>query len=281
MSCLKRNRIHVVISYIILLSLILGISSCEQRKHNNLLDPDYEGATQATMNKENRTGTLKVIPGSILKTTDLKVVTFSNTSDLEANGQFSVQTNEAEKYQILFFIAKASKRPVYLGLYNPLTNKVMANDTSTALSLVLFNPYLIYTTQAQRTQYLDAVKKSNKFTQLLTLLKNAHLSNANLVLDYNTNPIIYQIICQLMKEALASLGANGSPITPIASDPPTIKDAPGEDIIFVNPRQIYYAAGIYPGENTLKEVITVNRKPTTPTYQWGWPPVIQTTTEET
>lgn len=281
MSSLKRNRILAVISYFTLLLLILSINSCEQRKHTNPLDPDYEGTTQATMNKENRTGTLKLIPGSLLKATDLKVVTFSNTSDLEANGQFSVQANEAEKYQILFINGKVSKRPVYMGLYNPVTKKVMANDTSTALSLVLFNPYLVYTTQAQRTQYLEAVKKSSKFTELLNLLKDAHSNNANMVLDYDTNPIIYQIICQLMKEALASLNINGTPIPPIATDPPTIKDTPGADIIFVNPRQIYYAAGIDAGGNKLKEVVSVNRKPTILSYEWGWPPVIKTTSEET
>ncbi|MBN2091407.1 PKD domain-containing protein, partial [candidate division KSB1 bacterium] len=281
MLYLKRNRIFVVISYLIFLSLLLGINSCEQRKHTNPFDPDYEGATQASMNKENRTGTLKLIPGSLLKATDLKVVTFSNTSDIEANGQFSVQTNEADKYQILLINGKTSNRPVYLGLYNPVTQKTMANDTSTALSLVLFNPYLVYTTQAQRTQYLEAVKKSVKFAQLLTLLKNAHLSNANMVLDYNTNPIIYQTICQLMKEALASLNVNGTPAKPIATDPPTIKDAPGDDIIFVNPRQVYYAAGIDAGGNKLKEVVTVNRKPSILSYEWGWPPVIKTSSEET
>lgn len=278
MSNFRKNRILTLLNYGLLLVLIFTINSCEQRKHTNPLDPDYEGSTRATMDKELRTGVLQLVPGSTLKITDLNVVTFANTSELNANGQFSVQANAADKFQILFFNAKVSKRPVYLGIFNPTTNKIMANDTSTALGLTLFNPYLIFTTQTQRSQYLEAVKRNGKFAQLLALLKSAHQRDANLVLDYDTNPVVYQTTCQLMKEVLANLGSANN-VTPLT--PPTVKDAPGDLITFVNPRHIYYAAGIYPAGNTLKETVTVNRKPTILTYEWGWPPRITTEPEET
>ena len=78
----------------------------------------------------------------------------------------------------------------------------MANDTSTALSLTLFNPYLIYTNQLERTEYLNAIKQSSKFSQLLAQLNAAYQSDANTALDYDINPTIYQFTAQLMKEIM-------------------------------------------------------------------------------
>ena len=151
------------------------------------------------MEIETRSGVLEITEGSTLQEEDLKVVTFAASAGIEQNGNFSVKAPEAKKYQILFFNSKTSDNPVYLGLYNPSTNATAANDISTALSLTLFNPYLIYTNQTQREEYLQAVQQNSKFSQLLSLLRDAYRTDANTALDYETNPTIYQLAAQLMK----------------------------------------------------------------------------------
>jgi len=268
----------------ILLGLtVLFSNTCQQRKHTNPLDPDYEGSGNPTMNKVTYSGLLKLIPGSTIPVAELEVVSFAKSENVSQNGNFSVQGNEANKYQALFFNHIQSKNPVYLGLFDPVANKMMANDTSTALALTLFNPYLIYTNQTQREQYIQAVKQLTKFSQLLELIKNAHQADAKTALDYDTNPTIYQVACQIMKEAMESLeGFRGLQKAGVGiGDPPYAEDVAGDAINFVNSLSIWYAAGIYPGGNQLKEVVTVQRNQTVLSYNWGWPPVITTTPENT
>ena len=262
-----------------IISLMVFINSCSKDDGGGPTEP----VNEPTMVKETRSGSLKISQGSTLEEDDLEVVTFAASSNINQDGSFSVQANEAEKYQLLFFNSKSSNNPVYLGLYDPLENEVMANDTSTALALTLFNPYLIYTDQVQRNEYLNAVKQSNKFSQLLSLLNNAYQSNANSALDYDTNPEIYQVAAQLMKEALENLGGGrGLKKSSVSiGDPPYIKDAAGEDITFVNPRHVWYAAGVYPDAGNLSDVATIYRKQTILSFNWGWPPVITTDPEET
>ena len=277
------NRKSFFIINFSVIIILLSTICCDTRKHSNPFDPDYEGGGNPTMNQVNLPGILKLIPGSTVPVSDLEVATFAEASNIGANGDFSVQSNVAEKYQALFFNHVVTKIPVYIGLFNPILNKVVANDSSTALALTLFNPYLFFTTQAQREQYIEKVKQLAKFAQLLELIKNAHQADAKTALDYETNPTIYQLACQLMREAMESLpGFKGMQKTAIGVvDPPTIEDVVGDGINFVNPRYVWYAAGIYPDGNNLKEIVTIDRKTDITSFSWGWPPVINCENKET
>ena len=278
----KSKIIVLIINFLLAFALLFSLS-CEKRKHTNPLDPNYDGAGNPTMKQIVRTGILKLIPESTLQLDDLEVLTFAKSINLDQNGNFSVPANEADKYQSLFFNHKLTQSAVYLGLYNPVTNQVSANDTSTALALTLFNPYLIYTNQTQRQEYIQAVKQRAKFAQLLELIKNAHKADAKTALDYDTNPTIYQVACQLMKEAMESLGGlKGLYKTAGGNDsPPYIEDATGDAIRFVNPLGIWYAAGVYNDKNQLKQVVTVSMNQSDLTYNWSWPPSITRTPEKT
>jgi len=242
------------------------------------------GATpgDTTIVNEIRTGSLNINQSSTLQEDDLEVVTFSSAANVAQNGNFLVEANEADTYQMLMFRSKTTDNPVYLGLYNPSTQEMTASDTSTALALTLFNPYLIYSTQAQREQYLQAVRQNSKFSQLLSLLQEAYQTDANTALDYDSNPIIYQVAAQLMKEAMISIGGQTNVQLSSVSlgNPPYIEDASGENIKFVNPRHVWYAAGIYPNAGSLSEVVTINRKQTLVTVL-AWPPFQLTDPEET
>ena len=268
---------NILLSFVLLFSL-----SCEKRKHTNPFDPSFEGGNP-TMKTVTRTGILKLIPGSTLQVNDIEVVSFSKSINLAPNGNFSILSNEANKYQTLFFNHKITGLPVYFGITNPVTNIVAANDTSTALALTLFNPYLIYTNQTRRVQYIQAVKQLNKFSQLMDLIKAAHLADAKTVLDYDTNPTIYQVACQIMKEAMESLGGFKGMKKTVggADDPPYVEDVTGDAIRFVNPLFAWYAAGVYTSTNQLKEVVTLDRCQSALTFNWGWPPAITTTPEKT
>jgi len=234
---------------------------------------------------ESRSGTLQIPEGATVSEEDLEVTSFVEKADISHDGQFQINATKAEKFQVLLFNEKATNNPVYLGLYNPTFNNVTANDTSTALALTLFNPLLIYSEQSDREMYLEAVKQNDKFNQLLELLGTAYKTNAGTALDYETNPLIYQTVVQLMKETMENLGGNNAfkSLSKEVSvgNPPYIEDKPGDDIAFINPRYVWYAAGIYDSENSLRGIKSVKRKVTILNFNFGWPPVVPSDPEPT
>lgn len=280
-----KSQSHMLVLIISMLCLLasLGSLSCEKRKHSNPFDPDFEGSGNPSMKTITRSGSLKLILGSTLQVSDIEVTSFSKTVNLAQNGNFSIPSNEATKYQTLFFNHKITGLPVYFGIVNPVSNIVAANDTTTALALTLFNPYLIYTNQAQRTQYLQKVKQLSKFSQLLDLIESAHQADAKTALDYETNPTIYQVACQIMKEAMENLGGmKGLSKTALGADhPPYIEDVTGDAIRLVNPLFVWYAAGIATNTNQPKELLTLDPCQSVLTFNWGWPPTITTAPEKT
>lgn len=266
---MKKSILFIIIA---ILSIFL-ITSCSDDSSN-----PTGPSSEPTMEKETRSGTLSIPEQSTIQLNELEVTTFAESSDLDQNGNFSVEAPEADKYQILFFMSKISGNPIYLGLYDPLQRSVEANITSTALALTLFNPYLIYSDQVQRSEYLDAIQQNSKFSELLTELETAYQSNADIALDYDTHPATYQLVAQLIQETMEYLGGrNERPI----GEPPYIEDAEGADITFVSPRFVWYAAGIHPNGNELSDVVSVKRKETILSFDWGFPPVVVTEPRET
>ena len=236
-----------------------------------------------TMNKEERTGFLDLSTSNI-EAKDLKVVTLAGESDLDQEGKFSVLAPEAEKPQLLFFNSRSTDKPIYIGVYNPSTQKVEANETSTALALTLINPYLIFSSAEQRQEYLQAVRQNPRFEELVSLLQDAYRTEAMTALDYDVNPIVFQVVVQLMKETMESPSVQAAPsgIALTLGDPPYIEDVNGDDVVFINPRHVFYTAGVYPNAgNRLQDIVTINRKEQLWEYQWGWPPIALSKSEET
>ena len=236
-----------------------------------------------TMNTEERTGFLDLSTSNI-EAKDLTVVTLAGESDLDQEGKFSVLAPEAEKPQLLFFNSRSTDKPVYIGVYDPTTQKVEANETSTALALTLINPYLIFSSAEQRQEYLQAVRQNPRFEELVSLLQDAYRTEATTALDYDSNPIVFQVVVQLMKEAMESLSVPAAPSGAAFTlgDPPYIEDANGDDVVFINPRHVFYTAGVYPNAgNRLQDIVTISRKEQLVELKWGWPPATLSKPEET
>lgn len=268
----------VALLVVVVICIPILISGCGEDDENPL-----EPEPIPTMLKERRTGVLD-LSTSNLEPNDLKVITFSEESDLDQEGNFSILASEADKPQLMFFNSQATDNPVYIGLYDPLTQKTEADERSTALGLTLINPYLIFTHAEQRQEYLQAVRQNPRFEELVSLLQDAYQTEPTTALDYESNPIVFQMVVQLMKEAMESLSVQAAPRRSALSvgDPPYIEDANGDDIVLVNPRHVFYTAGVYPNAGTqLQDIVTLSRKEQLWEYQWGWPPVTWTEPVET
>ena len=214
------------------------------------------------VNFETRTGQLSLVEGSSVDFSDLEVLSFAESSDFDDQGRFELKATEADKFQQLLVLSKNTRNVVYIGLYNPSNGKVTLNDTSTVLSLLLLNPHLLYSSHAQREKYIEIAKQNNRFPQLISIFRESVQSDPDMVFDLESNTIFYQEAAQIMKETIEYLELVGSKSASavLAGGEPYIEDGSGENIVFVNPRHVYYGAGIYNSDESFKETVTVNRQ---------------------
>lgn len=259
-----------------LIAVIFLFSGCEKLFDKDEDDPNNE-PQEPPFPTLDIYGKLFVADGSTLQPDDLNITSFIKEQAVNNDGTFNVPIINSQKFQVVFFQSKVSGNPVYIGLYDPVTSSLNASDTSTALVLTLFNPYLIFANQYQLNNYFSQVKSNSKFDMLLEELRQAYEQDAETALNDSIHPTIYQLTVELMKESLESLGMNRSRYT---GNPPYIEDVAGPDIKFVNNRHVFYGSGIYQ-QNTTKDVITINRKTTLVSFQLGWPPAYLTEPKET
>ncbi len=232
-------------------------------------------------------GTLNLPEDIGVEEDELRVITIAESNDISEDGSFSVEVMESEGVQLLLFTDKDDGDPIFLGLHDPVANTVQADITSTALALTLLNPYMVFTSQEQRAEYLQVVENLQNFTDLLQRLESAYGADPRTALDYEMNPGVYQAAVETMRAALIEL-SGGNLTAWLAQqaggdhDGPYIVDVPASpDIQLVNPRHVFYGAGIYPNDGDLREVVTVDRVENLLSVNWGWPPLVFTEPKET
>jgi len=269
-----KKKIFLVL---MIISLLFAVQSCSLFEDLLGISEDEEG--EVAIETEDKSGILIITDGANVDVNDFQVITLTNIDDLDENGEFEVKGNVSDKLQIIIFKKQSKDLPVYIGLYDPVTQKVTANDTTTALALTMLNPYLVYTTQTQRQQYIETVQIHENFDDLLALLDQAYATDADNALNYEVNPRIYQTAVVIMKGVMEQLGGMGKALGVQELEPPSIEDITGTKINFVNPRRIYYAAGIT--ENgSLNDVVTLEKSAPITSFNWGWPPSFYSTATE-
>ncbi|MBD3334844.1 MAG: hypothetical protein GF355_04960 [Candidatus Eisenbacteria bacterium] len=271
-----RCRLQRILKSWLLVLLIPLSLSCGDESSNQIVNPIQEPPIEV----ETRSGTLELPQGSHLDFDDLEALSFAGSGPLTQDGAFSLDATQPEKHQVICFTFKQSRMPAFLGLYDPHSGETVVNDSTTALALTLLNPHLIGTSPSQLTDYLNAVVNTSSFPVLLSQLRQAMRQDPEHALDYETNPGVYETAMRAARQGMESLGLI-APASHTKTSPPHVTDAAGPAIVFVNPRHIYYAAGVYPNEAQLTDVVTVNRKKQMVELQWGWPPIYFSGEEET
>jgi len=265
---------RLFVLFVVFAAVCIGLSSC-----SSVTDPGDGGGGGGGSDAIPRTtitGQLEVVENSTLKQQHLRVLTFAGSADLSTDGTFTVDVVDSDTWQWLLFVSKTTGNVAYIGLYDPLARSVMADDASTALALTMSVPHLIFTDHSDRELYLDTIEPTLAFTDLVADLTTAWEDDAETALDYNMNPVIFQQVADISKWAMEELGTGrGGRLAP-----PHIEDAAGDNVNFVNPRQIWYTAWVQDETWTPIDVVTVERDGT-PTYAWGWPPTVTPTSEAT
>jgi len=229
--------------------------SCEKDgKHN----PAGPSADTENFPLSKVTVTLALPSESTVQAADHRIVSFADEVPISGKGTAAVSMPEVDNNQLVFVTSAVSGNPVFLGIRCPMMNAIEIGVNSTALGLTLLNPYLIGADASVCDEYMSAVLINPKFDELLALLTDAYRSDGETALDYETNPEILSLAVGLMAEAGVSLGLGVSTESGLYPSP-YVEHAAGDTITIGNPTPVWYGAGIYTGEKTLNNVVTVPR----------------------
>lgn len=121
------------------------------------------------------------------------------------------------------------------------------------------------------------------FHRLVEDLETLLQVDPNRILDYDNHPRIYEQAVEIGFDILKSFGGTTlQKSTGSAADTPWVKDAPGDNVIFVNPNTVYFGASVYSsGAPNPDDIFILDAKESLVNFKFGWPPVYLTSPTET
>ena len=271
---MKTNRLNLRLLALTLCMLIIIVwPSCIKDDFIYVGDsdeiPEFPGLDIIKVN-----GIIQPIEGSLINVSNIVVQTFAGESRSNADGTFEVAAVDGDNFQIILCKVAGKENIAYIGIHDPVGNTLIINDTTTALGLTILNPLMVYAQHEHITGFLDAVRNNNKFPELIANIRNVHHTNPNILFDIDANPTLYQLSFMIMKETMEYLGnkAYSSKLYE-KSSAPTIENATGSNINFVNPRHVWYAAAIHPNNGPQHGLVHIQRVKKLVSFQFAWPPV--------
>lgn len=219
-------------------------------------------------------GTLELSEGCTVDYSDLKVLSFADSDEISADGKYRLQVPITSSQQQLIFVTKEEEEPVYVAIIDPVSESVFGNDSTTALALLLMNPYLLEAETGYRDEFINVAVTHHEFSSLVSMLRSAYSHDARTALSYSVNPQIYQLASDISKETFETLGGRWTSGKDEWGEAPQIIDASGTDIAFVNSRSIFYTAAVYEWEEppmTMQDLVTVDCWQGLYEMSWGWP----------
>ena len=219
---------------------------------------------------------------------DLKIVSFAEETGIDDQGSFSISANDTNEHQSMI-IEDNEGTPVLLALYDPETDTTEASIESTAKALLLLNPQLIGASPEDKTTYLNAIENDSTWNELISEMENAYSGNPATALNFEDNPIIFQLIVELMVIGIEARQANSEPVTDIQTakfieageNGPYIDNIESNQVKFLNPKAVWYAAGIYRNDEELSSIYNIHKKDGLLRVDWTWPPKITGDPQET
>lgn len=226
----------------------------------------------------------KIITGNIklpantrfTSTEEFKVISAVNSKNTQQGVNFELDAIDSENHQVVF-VNSESGNPILLSTYAPDSNENEISIKTTALSLVLMNPIFMGTSKLQRDEVLAKAESNPRFYNLVDDIETLLESDPENVLNYERHPSIYVDAAKIALDILKnSKQYKRSQI--ISEDVPWIEDVPNnEDIMFYNPKTIYYGVSIAKKNSSdASDVLALSAKSSLWSYEFGLPPVVWT-----
>lgn len=215
-------------------------------------------------------GAFELSPDDTTSLSDLTILSLTDETELSDDGSFNLESIENQKYQIFMASSEISGETTYYGISDPGTGEVLINDSTTALGLLLINPYLFGSEQEQRKQYLDEASKASSFKELVSAIAEARKTNPNDPLNIDLHPEISQISTELMISTMKKLGEGDEAETKYGEEFIKVVDKAENNVIFENYRHVFYSADINYPFTSENDVELLSRKEKAFKWVWKW-----------
>ncbi|NUO80163.1 hypothetical protein HUU05_08810 [candidate division KSB1 bacterium] len=256
---------------LLLLPLFLFWSGCKK-------DPVSPEEPPSALPTRQVSGAVALPTNTTVALDQLEVVTLAGKGAVSNTGAFTTTAVAGEKQQIVLTKSKASGKPILLGYVSPDSAQLQISSRSTALALVMMNPMLFTMPKTERERMAQAVIVHARFNELVQRLNSLLQTAPDEVLDNALHPEVYQLAIEIGIATLKGFNAAGRSPGAEASigDPPSVKNGEGDNVVFVNPRTIYYCAGVFNGNYdglAPDKMVLLEAKESLVEVRLGWPPV--------
>ncbi len=256
---------------IVLLSFALLLPSCSE-------DEPASGGGGTPPVAGSITGAVRLPATSPLDPSTIEILSPAAGAIVNPDGSYSVPSPAQSNPTVLVAVGSQGT-PILVATSPPgQTATVEVSAQSTAQSLVMMSPLCILTSGDQRVAVLGAAAQSPKFASLVQNIESLLATDPHNTLSYVAHPRIYEQANEITADILKSAAYYGL-LKPgdALSEIPTIEDAAGDTVTFVNPAPVYFGAEIWPSGNTApSDIPLIDTDPTGITFGVGWPPVYQT-----
>lgn len=191
----------------------------------------------------------------------LRVVNISSVVPVQGDGTF-ITSLPLQGIETMMVIREGSSKPLLLGiifpehLYRPSLHRffssygnVVVDAESTALALVLMNPFFVGVSEKSRAEMAEVIVSLPEFQNLVRVIERTCEEDPYRVLDGSAHPEIFIMATDLLPRALeAKFGTSDiryrrSGVS-VDNSRPWVECTGGSSIKFLNPTMVYYWADI-------------------------------------
>ncbi|MCY3669077.1 MAG: hypothetical protein OXH81_25740 [Gemmatimonadetes bacterium] len=228
-------------------------------------------------------GSLQLPTGAGLLAEELQVYSFFGEATPNAAGAFSISMAENKNPQFVFALDPKTENSLLLGYVDPLQSEhVNLSCESTAVGLAFLSPLMFATTAEQRSEFINGIKAHPNFSLLVEAVEAAFQADPQNILDGTVHPELYQQAAEISVEVWQQMTAAGKLLAPEAVQASVcdenqpddgnvwLTDGPDDDIVFCNPKLVYYVSSIR-GEN-FGDLVSIGPKQSaiSPSFSWNW-----------
>jgi len=248
------------------LALSAALASC-----STTTGPSAPSADTPPIATRTVTGEVQLPEGVNVDPASLRVVSFADDGDVSADGTFTLRVPDVDLPQVVLAM-RDGPLPVMLGYVTPDQTHIAIDAGSTALALVLLNPYTTMFSASDRQALVSMVESKDWWPELVAWTESVLEMSDGGRLDESLEPALLQLAAGIAIDVL-----NDWPDGGMSSSGPWFEDAEGGAIGVMNPGVTYCAATFRSaGGDSVVALLDSDRDAI-----WvhpGWPPFVDVTT---
>jgi len=218
------------------------------------------------------TGEVDLPEGVTIDLAELRIVSFAGSADVAADGSFSLVVPDVAAPQVLLAMGDGTV-PVMLGYVTPYDTEVVIDAASTALALVLLNPFTTMFSAEDRDELVYMVESKDWWPELVARTESVLGMSGGGRLDGELEPALLQLASGIAIDVLDDWPGGG-----LSAVGPWFEDAAGGAVSVFNPG-VAYCAATFRADSGDSLVALLDSDRDGIQVHPGWPPFVDIATK--